>query len=51
MKAGGMPSVDASPDEMTALIAYLGSLGKRPATSPAVATNSPKAQNESGGMQ
>jgi mono/diheme cytochrome c family protein len=28
MKAGGMPTVDASPDEMDALIAYLASLGK-----------------------
>jgi mono/diheme cytochrome c family protein len=28
MKAGGMPSVEASPDEMTALIAYLRVLGK-----------------------
>jgi hypothetical protein len=27
MKAGGMPAVDASPDEMTALLAYLGALG------------------------
>ena len=27
MKAGGMPSVDASPDEMTALLAYLSALG------------------------
>lgn len=28
MKAGGMPDVDASPNEMDALIAYLGSLAK-----------------------
>ena len=28
MKAGGMPGVDASPDEMTALLAYLNALGK-----------------------
>ena len=28
MKAGGMPDVDATPDEMDALIAYLGTLGK-----------------------
>jgi ubiquinol-cytochrome c reductase cytochrome b subunit len=27
MKAGGMPAVDASPDEMTALLAYLRTLG------------------------
>ena len=28
MKAGGMPTVDASPEEMTALLAYLNALGK-----------------------
>jgi mono/diheme cytochrome c family protein len=28
MKAGGMPTVDASPEELTALVAYLRTLGK-----------------------
>jgi ubiquinol-cytochrome c reductase cytochrome b subunit len=33
MKAGGMPTVDASPEEMTALLAYLDALGKSAANS------------------
>lgn len=40
MKAGGMPNVDASPDEMEALIAYLGTLGKASAKSPVIANPS-----------
>ena len=35
MKAGGMPAVDASPEEMTALLAYLKTLGDGPANSSA----------------
>lgn len=46
MKAGGMPTVDASPDEMNALIAYLGSLGSRTPSAPAVAKIAPKLQSE-----
>jgi ubiquinol-cytochrome c reductase cytochrome b subunit len=40
MKAGGMPTVDASPDEMAALIAYLGVLGTRAANTPVIAKTS-----------
>ena len=35
MKAGGMPNVDATPDEMTALLAYLKTLGVSSANSAA----------------
>src|SRR6266700_3911751 len=45
MKAGGMPIVDASPDEMTALLAYLGTLGKGPSNSSATLSSSPKVLN------
>jgi mono/diheme cytochrome c family protein len=48
MKAGGMPTVDASPEEMNALIAYLGSLGSRTPTAPAVAKTAPKLQSQAG---
>ena len=40
MKAGGMPTVDASPDEMAALIAYLATLGPHSASS-AASANTP----------
>jgi len=40
MKEGGMPNVDASPDEMEALIAYLATLGKPSANPPVVANTS-----------
>jgi mono/diheme cytochrome c family protein len=46
MKAGGMPTVDASPEEMNALIAYLGSLGSRTPSAPAVAKIAPTLQSE-----
>jgi mono/diheme cytochrome c family protein len=46
MKAGGMPTVDAPPDEMNALIAYLSSLGSRTPSAPAVAKIAPKLQSE-----
>ncbi len=42
MKAGGMPIVDASPDEMTALLAYLGTLGKGGSNSSASLSSSPE---------
>ena len=46
MKAGGMPAVDASPEEMTALLAYLKTLGDSPANSSASLSipNSPLAK-------
>ena len=47
MKAGGMPTVDASPDEMTALVAYLNALGKNAANSSA-AFSSPSAVMDQG---
>jgi cytochrome c553 len=46
MKAGGMPTVDASPDEMNSLIAYLGSLGSHTPSAPGVAKIAPKLQSE-----
>jgi cytochrome c553 len=46
MKAGGMPTVDASPDEMNSLIAYLGSLGSHTPSAPAIAKIAPKLQSE-----
>ena len=44
MKAGGMPTVDASPQEMDALIAYLGTLG-RPAAGSRPAENAGPAKS------
>jgi len=41
MKAGGMPSVDASPEEMTALLAYLKTLGGASANSSASSDSQP----------
>ena len=46
MKAGGMPNVDATSDEMDALIAYLGTLGK-PAADTRSAGNSAPTQTDS----
>jgi mono/diheme cytochrome c family protein len=46
MKAGGMPTVDASPDEMAALIAYLGALGTRAANTAVIAKTSATVLNE-----
>jgi ubiquinol-cytochrome c reductase cytochrome b subunit len=43
MKAGGMPTVDASPDEMTALLAYLRALGRGTANSSAASSFPPVA--------
>ena len=45
MKAGGMPTVDAPPVEMAALIAYLGTLGTPTENSAAVAKTSSRAQS------
>ncbi len=36
MKAGGMPALDASPKDMSALVSYLGALGTRAANVPAI---------------
>lgn len=41
MKAAGMPNVDASPDEMDALIAYLATLGKPASDSRSAASAEP----------
>jgi ubiquinol-cytochrome c reductase cytochrome b subunit len=41
MKAGGMPTVDASPEEMTALVAYLRALGKGTGNSSTTASSAP----------
>jgi mono/diheme cytochrome c family protein len=49
MKAGGMPTVDATPDEMAALIAYLGTIGTRAENSPAVANTSSRVQSADAG--
>jgi mono/diheme cytochrome c family protein len=46
MKAGGMPAVDASSEEMKALLAYLGSLGPRVQNSPATLSFSQQKPNE-----
>jgi hypothetical protein len=45
MKAGGMPNVDATADEMDALIAYLGTLGK-PAADTRSADNAAPARTD-----
>lgn len=42
MKAGGMPNVDAPPDEMDALIAYLATFGKPAAGSRSAANTEPE---------
>src|SRR5215469_10460530 len=48
MKAGGMPNVDAPPDQMDALIAYLGTLGKPVADTRSAGNSAPPlAQSES----
>jgi ubiquinol-cytochrome c reductase cytochrome b subunit len=46
MKAGGMPAVDASSDEMKALLAYLATLGPRGANTSATLSFSEKLRNE-----
>jgi ubiquinol-cytochrome c reductase cytochrome b subunit len=52
MKAGGMPNVDATPDEMDALIAYLGSLGKPAPDARSAATSvPPRIRPDAGGAE
>jgi len=52
MKAGGMPEVDATPDEMEALIAYLGSLGKpAPDARSAATAIPPRIHPDAGGAE
>jgi ubiquinol-cytochrome c reductase cytochrome b subunit len=52
MKAGGMPNVDATPHEMDALIAYLGTLGKSaPDARSAASAVSPKIRPLAGGAE
>ncbi len=46
MKAGGMPNVDATAEEMEALIAYLGTLGKPAADSRSAGNTAAPAQPE-----
>ncbi len=45
MKAGGMPPVDSSPDEMTALVAYLNTLGKSKSAPASSASSSSSIDN------
>lgn len=42
MRAGNMPAVDASPNDMTALIAFLGTIGTSAASVPAVYRSQPQ---------
>jgi ubiquinol-cytochrome c reductase cytochrome b subunit len=46
MKAGGMPAVEASPDEMTALLAYLHALGRQAPNSSATLSSPTKSIDE-----